>query len=135
MLNDPTRSSVPTHDGGPSSQQEAQQRAYVEFGAGKGYLGLALVDAAPGAALVLVDKGTFRLPADRCASLVYASDQRDQDQPRADGGAQRLLLVAKGTFRLPADRHACCLHTCCLCINIWDQDAPRADGGARRLAW
>lgn len=48
-------------------QQEAQQRAYVEFGAGKGYLGLALVDAAPGAALVLVDRGTFRLPADRRA--------------------------------------------------------------------
>lgn len=45
---------------------------YIEFGAGKGYLGLALVDAAPGAALVLVDKGTFRLPADRRACCLPA---------------------------------------------------------------
>ena len=63
------RSSIPTQH--VSSQQEAQQRAYVEFGAGKGYLGLALVDTAPGAALVLVDKGTFRLPADRRACCFH----------------------------------------------------------------
>jgi len=41
----------------------------VEFGAGKGFLGLALAEAAPGAALVLVDRGAFRLGADRCAGF------------------------------------------------------------------
>jgi len=49
--------------------QEAGERVYVEFGAGKGFLGLALAEAAPGAALVLVDRGAFRLGADRCAGL------------------------------------------------------------------
>ena len=53
--------------------QEAQQRAYVEFGAGKGYLGLALAEAAPNLALVLVDRGAFRLPADRCAPCCHAN--------------------------------------------------------------
>ncbi len=41
----------------------------MEFGAGKGFLGLALAEAAPGAALVLVDRGAFRLGADRCAGF------------------------------------------------------------------
>lgn len=40
---------------------------YVELGAGKGYLGLAVAEVAPGTSLVLMDRGTFRLAADRCA--------------------------------------------------------------------
>ncbi len=47
--------------------QEAERRVYVELGAGKGYLGLAVAEVAPGTSLVLMDRGTFRLAADRCA--------------------------------------------------------------------
>ncbi|KAK9845821.1 hypothetical protein WJX81_003282 [Elliptochloris bilobata] len=56
--------------------EEAQERAYVEFGAGKGYLGLAVREAAPGAALVLIDRGTFTLPADRVLRKMKARFER-----------------------------------------------------------
>ena len=45
--------------------QDARQRTYVEFGAGKGYLSSMLADASEARHIVLVDVRSFRMKADR----------------------------------------------------------------------
>ena len=46
--------------------QDSGQTAYVELGAGKGYLACLLAEAFPVRSLVLVDCGSFCRTADRC---------------------------------------------------------------------
>lgn len=54
--------------------QRPRSTEFVEFGAGKAYLACMLAESFGAGELVLVDKDTFRLSADRCAHLLKALD-------------------------------------------------------------
>jgi Methyltransferase TRM13 len=56
--------------------------AYLEFGAGAGYLSNMLVACCDARTLVLIDSGSFRLKADRCGT-VAAEDSTQQLRPHA----------------------------------------------------
>lgn len=45
--------------------QKAEERVFIEFGAGKGYLSSMLADASSARQFVLLDMRSFRMKADR----------------------------------------------------------------------
>lgn len=57
--------------------------AYLEFGAGAGYLSNMLVACCDARTLVLIDSGSFRLKADRCGIAAAENGARHSwSQPR-----------------------------------------------------
>jgi Methyltransferase TRM13 len=69
----------------------AARTAYLEFGAGAGYLSNMLAACCDARSLVLIDSGSFRLKADRCGGT-------------AEGCAQQLR------FHRGARPHSCALY-------------------------
>ena len=73
MLCVPMQASIVGHMRRGGLLDGAAGTAYLEFGAGAGYLSNMLVACCEARSLVLIDSGSFRLKADRCGTIAEDS--------------------------------------------------------------
>lgn len=103
----------------------AAETAFLEFGAGAGYLSLMLVACCDARTLVLVDSGTFRLKADRCALRALRPSLRSTRLTRVCHPVGLAVVCAS---------KSCGTDVAALCAFFWPQQSCAAAAAASVIA-